>query len=249
MFNFVSSTEQRLPVFPSCALCPHTVQRSSARLPKYPQNPAPNTHEVAVRVTCGSASVFWTGETLADPRNPNKGPLNRSKLPSVLVLLAGYGLPCLSQREKKKLARCNYHDFVCWGAVSSGNLPLGRFAMRLICLLAWGMKGRAVSARARTVELFRANPATEQKQVMLNCAPDFGYISLAGSIVLQLDWEIHVLSSTLFTTLNCRRPINQASSLCFSLKQYSSFSPYASKGRINRWLQCALRATEKCSSK
>ena len=94
-----SSIEQRLPIFPSCAL--QTVPRSSAQLPMHLQNRAPNPHEVAVRVTCGSASVFRTGEMLADPRDPNKDPLNRSKLSSVLVLLPGYGSPCLSQRVKK----------------------------------------------------------------------------------------------------------------------------------------------------
>lgn len=42
---------------------------------------------------------------------------------------------------------------------------------------------------------------------------------------------------------------NQASSLYFSLKQHNVFSPYSSRGRINRWLQSTLRATEKGSSK
>lgn len=70
-------------------------------LPKHPQNQAPNTQEAALRVTCGSSSIFWTGETLEDPRDPNKAPLNRNELPSVLFSLSGCGSLCLSPREKK----------------------------------------------------------------------------------------------------------------------------------------------------
>lgn len=161
MLNFAVAPCKLLPV---SQLCPAAQHRAP--------------HRVAFRVTCGPHGILRAGETLADPTNLRKGPLSSIRLPHVLFALLAVACPPWA-KGRKKLARDNYRDFVSRWAVSSGNLPLGRIAGRIICLLARGMKGRAVLAVK--VKLFHANPATQKKKA--------GYAKWCALLLAVWAWQ------------------------------------------------------------